>query len=78
MATNEVKKTAARKPAGKEKTTRKKAKEPRVIIQSPMGGEITVYTILARVGDVDTVYIRTDMNKAYWVKGTETGSIDLW
>ena len=43
-----------------------------------MGGEITVYAILARVGDVDTVYIRTDMNKAYWVKGTETGNIDLW
>lgn len=72
MSASEVKKTTAKKPA------RKKAKEPRVVIQSPMGGEITVYAILARVGEVDTVYIRTDMNKAYWVRGTETGSIDLW
>ncbi len=72
MNRNEEKKATARKPA------KKKAKEPRVIIQSPMGGEITVYAILARIGEVDTVYIRTDMNKAYWVRGTETGSIDLW
>lgn len=72
MNASEGKKSTSKKPA------RKKVKDPRVIIQSPMGGEITVYAILARVGDVDTVYIRTDMNKAYWVKGTETGSIDLW
>lgn len=72
MNASEGKKTTSKKPA------RKKAKDPRVIIQSPMGGEVTVYAILARVGEVDTVYIRTDMNKAYWVKGTETGSIDLW
>ncbi len=70
--------TAGKKPPAKRQTTKRKAKEPRVVIQSPMGGEITVYAILARVGDVDTVYIRTDMNKAYWVKGTETGNIDLW
>ena len=70
--------TAGKKPAARKQTAKKKAKEPRVVIQSPMGGEITVYAILARVGDVDTVYIRTDMNKAYWVKGTETGNIDLW
>ena len=50
-----------------------------VFIQSPLGGEITSAEILAKVGtDVDRVYVRVDQNKAYWVKGEETGSVDLW
>ena len=60
-----VKKTAAKKSA-------------EVIIQSPMGGEITAAEILERVGKVDKVYVRVDENKAYWVRGEETGSVDLW
>ena len=48
------------------------------IIQSPMGGSITPDEILRKVGEVDAVYIRVDENKAYWVKGEETGSIDFW
>ena len=67
--------TAAKKPAAK-KPAAKKASE--VIIQSPLGGEITSAEILARVGDVDKVYVRVDENKAYWVRGEETGSVDLW
>ena len=69
------KKPAAKKPAAK-KPAAKKAAE--VIIQSPLGGEITGAEILARVGDVDKVYVRVDENKAYWVRGDETGSVDLW
>ncbi len=64
-----AKKPAAKKPA-------KKVAE--VIIQSPLGGEITGAEILAKVGDVDKVYVRVDENKAYWVRGEETGSVDLW
>ena len=75
-------KKAAKKPAAERKTpakrTKKKAAEPQIIIQSPLGGEITPFAILARVGQVDKVYIRVDMNKAFWVKGSETGSVDLW
>ena len=48
------------------------------VVQSPLGGEITPDMIYERVGDVDRVYIRVDQNKAYWVKGEETGSVDLW
>jgi len=62
----------------KSRSGRKKANEPQIIIQSPLGGEITPFAILAKVGEVDKVYIRVDKNKAYWVKGTETGSVDLW
>ena len=43
-----------------------------------MGGEITPADVLAKVGDVDKVYIRVDLNKAYWVKGEATGEADLW
>ena len=58
-----------------------------IVIQSPMGGEITPDEILAkianatkgeRVGNVDTVYVRVDENKAFWVKGKKRGAIDLW
>ena len=65
-----VKKTAAKKPAAK--------KAAEVIIQSPVGGEITPEAILAKVGKADKIYVRVDENKAYWVRGTEAGSVDLW
>ncbi len=66
---------AEKKPAAK-KTAAKKTAE--VIIQSPLGGEITAAEVLKRVGEVDKVYVRVDENKAYWVRGEETGSVDLW
>ena len=49
-----------------------------IIIQSPMGGEIDVTEILAKVGPVDKVYVRVDQNAAYWVKGDESGAVNLW
>jgi len=69
------KKSAPKKAA--EKAAPKKA-APTVIIQSPMGGEITAADILARVGDVDKVYVRVDQNAAYWVRGDESGAVNLW
>ena len=65
------KKPAVKKPAAKKPTAKKVAE---VIIQSPLGGEITSAEILDRVGNVDKVYVRVDQNKAYWVNGEETGS----
>lgn len=53
-------------------------KKAAVVIQSPFGGEITPEALLEKLGDVDAVYVRVDQNKAYWVKGDETGDIDLW
>ena len=75
-AADTVKKPAAKKAAPAKKAAAKKAAE--VIIQSPLGGEITPEVILAKVGEVDKVYVRVDENKAYWVRGEETGSVDLW
>ena len=68
-------KKAAKKTAAK-KTAVKKSAE--MIIQSPMGGNITPEEILQKIGKADKIYIRVDENKAYWVRGTETCSVDLW
>ena len=89
MNTAKASKITAKKAAEKVKSAakntsaqaiEKKAPVPAtVFIQSPLGGEITAAEILAKVGtDVDRVYVRVDQNKAYWVKGEETGSVDLW
>ena len=72
------KKAPAAKAAPAKKARAKKNAGPQIIIQSPLGGEITPFAILARVGDVDKVYIRVDMNKLYWVRGNESGSMDIW
>ena len=76
----QTRKAAEKKPAVKKPAARKPAaqKVAEVIIQSPLGGEITSAEILDRVGKVDKVYVRVDQNKAYWVNGEETGSVDLW
>ena len=63
---------------GEEKKPAKRSAAPTVVIQSPMGGSITPEEIIKKTGPVDAVYIRVDENKAYWVKGEETGSVDLW
>ncbi len=76
-ATKADKKPVAKKPAAK-KPAAKKAPKNEVIIQSPMGGVITPAEVLKKVGPVDQVYVRVDENKAYWVRGEETGSVDLW
>ena len=67
------KKVAAKKPAAK-----KAAPKNEIIIQSPLGGEITPAEILAKVGPVDQVYVRVDENKLYWVKGKESGFVEIW
>lgn len=75
-ATAEKKAPAVKAAAAKKAPAAKKATE--VIIQSPMGGNITPEAILAKVGKADKIYVRVDENKAYWVRGLETGSVDLW
>ena len=67
-------------PAAKKETKMKAtaAKATEIIIQSPMGGEITPEDILAKAGNADKVYVRVDQNKLYIVNGEETSSVDLW
>ena len=57
-------------------------KKVQIIIQSNDGREIDLDVIKAKVevaaGDVDSIYVRIDHNAAYWVKGEETGKVELW
>ena len=62
----------------------KKTKAPTVVIQSIMGGEITVDEILERIdrqkGDeeVNCIYNKAEENRAYYVAGEEGGCVELW
>ena len=73
-AAAKVSRTTAKKAAEKKPA----AKKTEIIIQSPMGGNITPEEILAKAGKADKIYVRVDENKAYWVRGEQTGSVDLW
>ena len=54
-------------------------KKTKIIIQSPLGGNITPRQILKKIpAGSDSVYIRVDENKLYWVKGDESGAVDIW
>ena len=72
-----AKKSTARKPVRAKKAAPAEEKTE-IILQSPMGGEITTEEILAKVGKVDKVYVRIDQNAAYWVKGEDSGAVNLW
>lgn len=50
----------------------------KIIIQSSLGGEISAEEVLLKAGEADKIYVRVDENKAYWVKGKQSGSISLW
>ena len=54
-------------------------KKTTILIQSQLGGTITPEEVLKRIPDsCDRVYIKPEENKAYWVKGDESGAVELW
>ena len=77
-----AKKPRAKKEAAPAKTSKPKkatsSKQAAIVIQSPMGGEITTEDILAKIGDVDKAYVRVDQNTIYWVKGEKSGAVNIW
>ena len=64
----------------KKKVSRKaNAAKLEIIVQSPMGGNITAEEIAAKIPTgCDSVFVRVDQNKLWWIKGEETGSVDIW
>ena len=61
------------------KAAKAKAAKVEIVVQSPMGGSITAEEIAAKVpAGCESVYVRVDKNKLYWVKGEESGSVDIW
>lgn len=87
----EVKKTvrkAGRKAAEKAGAVKEAAKKPaakraaaklNLVFQSQAGGAVSYEQIAAKVpaGTTDA-YVKIEENKIYWVKGEETGSVDIW
>jgi hypothetical protein len=50
-----------------------------IIIQSPMGGAISTDEIAKKVPEgTDSVYVKVDENMLYWVRGKETGEVNIW
>ena len=50
-----------------------------IVIQSPMGGEITPEQVVAKLpAGADCVFVRVDQNKLWWIRGEETGSVEIW
>ena len=87
----EVKKTAAKatrkaketvktvETKVEKKVSKAKAAKLEIIVQSPMGGNITAEEIAAKVpAGAESVLVRVDQNKLWWIKGEETGSVDIW
>ena len=62
----------------------KKAVEPVVMIESAMGGQISMDEILKRVNEAVkakerlAIYVKPEDNKAYYSSEAGDGSIDLW
>ena len=87
----EVKKTAAKatrkaketvkvvETKVEKKVSKTKAAKLEIIVQSPMGGNITAEEIAAKIpAGAESVFVRVDQNKLWWIKGEETGSVDIW
>ena len=50
-----------------------------IIIQSPMGGAVSTDEIAKKVPEgTDSVYVKVDENMLYWVRGKETGGVNIW
>ncbi len=62
-----------------QKVAKAKAAKLDIIVQSPMGGNITAEEIAAKIpAGAEAVFVRVDQNKLWWIKGEETGSVDIW
>ena len=70
---------AAKKPAAKKPAAKAKAVKLEIYVQSPLGGNITPEEIAAKLPEgADAVFVRVDQNKLWWIKGDESGSVDIW
>ena len=68
--------TEYRKREGK---AMKKAPKLEIYIQSPLGGNITPEQVEAMLPEgTESAYIRVDQNLIWWVRGEETGAVEIW
>ena len=64
---------------GKTVPMKRKTKKLEIYIQSPYGGNITPEEIAAKMPEgTESCYVRVDQNLIWWVKGYETGAVEIW
>ena len=50
-----------------------------IFFQSSMGASITAEQVASKIpADADAAYVRIDKNAIWWVRGKETGMVDIW
>ena len=50
-----------------------------IYIQSPMGGNITPEEVAAKMPEgTECCFVRVDQNLIWWVRGEETGAVEIW
>ena len=76
----ETKATAKEKVEKVKQPIRKaRAAKMNLVFETSMGSQITPEEIAEKVPKgADAAYIKLEENKIYWVKGTETGAVDIW
>ena len=56
-----------------------KVKKLEIYIQSPLGGNITPEEVAARMPEgTEACFVRVDQNLIWWVRGEETGAVEIW
>ena len=64
-----------------QKTVKKPKVPPKleIYVQSPLGGNITPEEILKKMPEgVEACFVRVDQNLIWWVRGEETGAVEIW
>ena len=70
---------AVKAAPAKAKPAAVKAAKLEIFIQSPLGGNITPEEIAAKLPEgAESVFVRVDQNKLWWIRGDESGSVDIW
>ena len=56
-----------------------KGKKMEIYIQSPLGGNIMPEEIKKKLPEgTESCYVRVDQNLIWWVRGDETGAVEIW
>ena len=63
----------------KKKAPARKAPKLEIYIQSPLGGNIMPEQIERMLPEgTESAYVRVDQNMIWWVRGDETGAVEIW
>ena len=61
------------------KPVKKTAPKLEIYIQSPLGGNITPEEVAGKMPEgTEACFVRVDQNLIWWVRGEETGAVEIW